>query len=57
MAFGEASKKCAGRIRYDPDARLRTVAEILETRRVANRPDSGLIRWKTTVYNQGVQKT
>lgn len=35
-----------------PDDRLRTLAEILETRRLASRPDFGLIRSRTTVFNQ-----
>lgn len=35
-----------------PDDRLRTLAEILETRRLASRPEFGLIRSRTTVFNQ-----
>jgi acyl dehydratase len=35
-----------------PDDRLRTLAEILETRRLTSRPDFGLIRSRTTVFNQ-----
>jgi acyl dehydratase len=35
-----------------PDDRLRTRAEILETRRLASRPEFGLIRSRTTVFNQ-----
>jgi acyl dehydratase len=35
-----------------PDDRLRTHAEILETRRSASRPEFGLVRSRTTVFNQ-----
>jgi acyl dehydratase len=35
-----------------PDDRLRTLAEILETSRLASRPDFGVIRSRTTVFNQ-----
>ena len=35
-----------------PDDRLRTLTEILETRRLASRSDFGLIRSRTTVFNQ-----
>ena len=35
-----------------PDDRLRTLAEILETRRLASQPDFGVIRSRTTVFNQ-----
>jgi acyl dehydratase len=35
-----------------PDDRLRTQAEILETRRLASRPEFGIIRSRTTVFNQ-----
>ena len=35
-----------------PDDRLRTLAEILETRRLSSRQDFGLIRSRTTVFNQ-----
>ncbi|HET6177710.1 MAG TPA: MaoC/PaaZ C-terminal domain-containing protein, partial [Candidatus Sulfotelmatobacter sp.] len=35
-----------------PDDRLRTHAEILETRRSASRPEFGLVRSQTTVFNQ-----
>ena len=35
-----------------PEDRLRTEAEILETRRSASRPGFGIIRSRTTVFNQ-----
>jgi acyl dehydratase len=35
-----------------PDDKLRTQAEILETRRLASRPEFGLIRSRTIVFNQ-----
>ena len=35
-----------------PDDRLRTLPEILEARRLASRPDFGLVRPRTTVFNQ-----
>ena len=35
-----------------PEDRLRTEAEILETRRSASRPGFGVIRSRTTVFNQ-----
>ena len=35
-----------------PEDRLRTESEILETRRSATRPEYGVVRSRTTVYNQ-----
>jgi acyl dehydratase len=35
-----------------PDDKLRTQAEILETRRLASRPEFGLVRSRTIVFNQ-----
>jgi acyl dehydratase len=38
-----------------PDDRLRTQAEILEVRRSAHRPELGVVRSRTTVFNQNDQ--
>jgi acyl dehydratase len=35
-----------------PDDRIRTEAEIVDTRRSVSRPDYGIVRSRTTVFNQ-----